>query len=512
MSNSKQLKIGSLLSYAQMIISVVIGIIYTPFILNALGDSEYGLYSTVSSTIAVLSILSLGFNASYIRYYTKYKKEEDYESIYKLNGLFIIIFTIIGVVALACGLFLSFNLSYVFAEGLTNIEYETATVLMILLSFNLAWTFPASVFTSIISAHEKFIFLKILGIGKTVLGPLIHIPILLLGYGSIGMVVSTVIITLAIDLIYFFFVVKKLNQKFIFKNFEKGICKSLFIFTSFIAINLIVDQINNSMGKVLLGRYKGTSAVTVFSVGHLLYTYYVTFSTSISGVFTPRVHKIINDTANDKVEQTRQLTEIFTKVGRIQFLILGLISTGVIFFGLPFIRYWAPNISSHVEAYCVALLLIVPGTVPLVQNTGIEIQRAQNRHKFRSIVYLCMAIANLVASIFLCQVWGVIGASLGTVAHIVIACGVIMNIYYHKKCNINILHFWKNILRMLLGLIAPVILGVIMIVFIEITSIWQLLILVLCYVLVYCVSVWLLSMNTYEKDLIRKVFKKFSRK
>ena len=74
MDNSKQLKIGSLLSYVQMIIGVLIGLAYTPFMLRTLGQSEYGLYNTVSSTISVLSILSLGFNASYIRYFTKYKK------------------------------------------------------------------------------------------------------------------------------------------------------------------------------------------------------------------------------------------------------------------------------------------------------------------------------------------------------------------------------------------------------------------------------------------------------
>ena len=68
MHKINQIKIGAVLSYLQIGLSVVISLIYTPVMLRLLGQSEYGLYSTVSSTIAMLSILSLGFNSSYIRY------------------------------------------------------------------------------------------------------------------------------------------------------------------------------------------------------------------------------------------------------------------------------------------------------------------------------------------------------------------------------------------------------------------------------------------------------------
>lgn len=509
MENGKQLKIGSILSYLQIGISIIIGLAYMPFMLRTLGQSEYGLYNTVSSTISLLSLLSLGFNASYIRYYSKYEKENDKESIYKLNGLFMIIFVIIGIIAFACGLFLSFNLTYVFDDGLTAQEYEIAKVLMIILSFNLAWTFPASVFTSIISAHEKFIFLKLLGIGKTVLSPLIHIPILLLGYGSIGMVTVTVIVTLIIDFIYLFFVLKKLKQKFVFKNFEKGIFKSLLVYTSFIAINLVVDQVNSNMGKFLLGRYKGTSVVAVYSIGYLLYSYFATFSTSISGVFTPRVHRIINHTKEDVVSQKQQLTDIFTKVGRVQFLILGLVATGIVFFGRPFIGFWAG--AGYEESYYVAILLILPAMIPLIQNVGIEIQRAENKHQFRSVAYFCMAIINLVLSIFLCQIYGAIGAAIGTAISLLVANGLVMNVYYHKKCNIDILYFWKNIFKLIPGLILPVGLGIIIMTFIEFSSIWKMFLWIIIYALVYIISIWLFSMNKYEKSIIKKLLGKFGR-
>ena len=339
MAGKGQIKLGIILSYGQIFLSIVIGLIYTPIMIRLLGQSEYGLYNTVSSTISLLGVLSLGFNSGYIRYYSKYKKNNDDESIFKLNGLFLTIFLIIGLIALACGLFLTFNLNLVFSNGLTLEEYKIAKILMLVLTINLAITFPMSVFKNIISAHERFIFLKVLNMATTVLGPMVMLPLLFLGFRSIAMVLVSLCINIVVDAICIYYVVVKLKNKVVFKNYEKGIFKSLFVYTGFIAINLIVDQINWNVDKLLLGRLKGTSSVAVYSVGYTLYSYYLTFSSSILGVFSPRIHKIVNETSSVNLNET--LTNLFIKVGRIQFLLLGLLATGIIFFGKAFIWFWA---------------------------------------------------------------------------------------------------------------------------------------------------------------------------
>ena len=505
-----QLKIGVFLSYMQMALSIIINLIYTPLMLRTLGQSEYGLYNTVSSTISMLSLLSLGFGSGYIRYYSIYKKEGDNESIYKLNGLFLIIFTIIGLIGLVCGLWLSNNLRFVFDKGLTTHEYSVARVLMLLLTVNLALSFPMSVFSNIISANEKYVFLKLLGMLKTVGGPLITIPVLLMGYGSIALVSVTLTISIITDILYFIYVIFILKNRFIFHGFEKGLFKSLFVYTSFIAINLIVDQINWNIDKLLLGRFQGTTSVAIYSVAYTLYQCYMTLSTSISGVFTPRIHRIVNETGEDVLQRRIRLTDLFIKVGRIQFLLLGLVVSGIIFFGKPFIYFWAG--AGYNQSYYVVLLLTIPATIALIQNIGIEIQRAENKHQFRSVVYLIMACINLVLTIFLCQKYGAIGAAIGTAISLIVANGVIMNIYYHKKCDIDILLFWKNIIRMSVGFIIPIIFGVTVMSTINLYSIWTLMIVICLYTIIYCTSMWFLGMNKYERKLIQKPIKEIFRR
>lgn len=507
--NTNQLKLGSLLSYGQMALGIIISLVYTPAMIRLLGQSEYGLYNTVASTISMLSILSLGFNSSYIRYYSRYKQSGDEKRIHSLNGLFMLIFIIIGLVAFSCGLFLSLNLELVFSDGLTAGEYRIARVLMILLSVNLGLSFPMSVFTSIISAHERYVVLKLLAMMKTVVGPLVSLPMLLLGYGSIAMVSVTLGISLLTDLIYFFYVRRKLLCRFVFRDFEKGLFRQLLVFTAFIALNLIVNEVNTNIPKFLLGRFRGTGAVAIYSVGYTLYQYYMTFSTSISGVFTPRVHRLVQSNLENPGEQRRVLTELFVKVGRIQYAVLAMIATGFILFGRPFIAFWAGE--EYGEAYYVTLLLLLPSTIALTQNVGIEIQRALNRHQFRSIVYIFMAAINLGLAIFLCQIYGTVGATVGTAASLLIANGLIMNIYYHKRCYVNILTFWKNIGRMSLGMLPALAVGIGMNLLFDIRGTWEMLLGIGVYALVYCAGMWLLGLNEFEKDLIRKPLRKLMR-
>lgn len=497
-----QIKAGSILSYVQIAANILIQLLYTPVMLRILGENEYGLYQTVASTISMLSILNLGFNSGYVRYYALYKKQDNKDAIQKLNGLFLIIFSIIGIVALICGLFLTFHLDIVFSEGLTQEEYKIARVLMLLLSFNLAFTFFMTVFNNIITAHEKFILLKLIAMLKTVCSPLITLPLLLMGYRSIVMVTVTVIVSFIADGIYLIYVVFVMKEKFIFHDFEKGIFKSLFAYTAFIAINTIIDQINWNIDKMVLARFRGTAEVAVYSIGYTLYHCYQLFSTSVSGVFTPKIHGIVVRTHETPSEERSALTDIFVRVGRIQYITLGLIATGIIFFGKYFIvDIWTKK-PSTLNSYYVAVLLIIPATIALIQNLGIEIQRAQNKHQFRSYIYLAMAFINLIVSIILCQRYGAIGSTIGTAISLVVANGIIMNIYYHKKCNIDVIGFWKSIIILSRGLLIPVACGIVMMKFVPIGSLWMFVGQVILYTAIYCVSMWFIGMNSYEKSLI----------
>ena len=284
--------------------------------------------------------------------------------------------------------------------------------------------------------------------------------------------------------------------------------KEIGAFSFFLFINMLIDQINWSVDKLILGRISGSIAVAIYGVGSQINNLFINFSSTISSVFSARVNMIV---AEDTGDTNDRLTRLFIKVGRIQYIILGLIYTGFVFFGYYFItNIYATN--EYAEAYSVALWLILPAFIPLIQNLGIEIQRAMNKHQFRSIIYLVMAIINIFISIPLAKKYGAVGSAVGTGISLIIANGLIMNLFYYNVIGLNIPLFWKNIISITKGFIMPIIIGIIMNHYLNISNVFNFIICILVYTIVYIANVWLFSMNIEEKNMIRNIRKRLIKK
>ena len=92
--------------------------------------------------------------------------------------MFFVIFCIIGVIAGILGLVLYFNVENIFVNTMTDKELRKAKVMMLILSLNLLITFVFNIYSSIITAYEKFTFQKLMSILNTILKPLVMIPLL----------------------------------------------------------------------------------------------------------------------------------------------------------------------------------------------------------------------------------------------------------------------------------------------------------------------------------------------
>ena len=187
-----QLRAGVLLTYLNIGLGSLIPIFYTPVMLRILGQSEYGLYSLANSVVGYLSLLTFGLGSTIVRYVAKYRAEGNKEEEEKVIGLFILIYSVLAVFVLIGGAVLAGNVETIFHRGLTDAEISKITILIRIMSFNMAISFPISVFGSIIMAHERYIYRQAVNILSTVAVPCANIVVLYLGYGSIGMsMVST---------------------------------------------------------------------------------------------------------------------------------------------------------------------------------------------------------------------------------------------------------------------------------------------------------------------------------
>jgi O-antigen/teichoic acid export membrane protein len=436
-----------------------------------------------------------------MRFYAKYEKEDKPEELEKLNGMFFVIFTIISAICMLCGVVLTGNIGAIFQSGLTEDQYPIAKILMMLMVTGLSTTMFSTVFTCYATAHEQFIFQRLLEIGQNLFNPFIALPLLIAGYGSVGMVSVSTALVIVKFIVNFTFCKKKLHIKFRFKGLDFRVFKELGTFTFFIFLNQIIDQVNWSLDKVMLGRFCGTVEVAVYGVASNLNMMYQNLLSSISNVFVPQVNRIVMHNNDNK-----ELTDIFIRVGRIQFVMAYLILSGYVFFGKAFIQLWAGD--GYEKSYYVGLFLLIPATIELIQYLGIEIQRAKNMHQTRSLVYFAISIANVAISIPLIMKFGAVGAAIGTAIALFCGTWIFMNIYYHKKIGLNIIEFWKNILKFIPSILPSIVVGALINHFVTVDNWLTLMIFVVIYTVIYGISIMLVGFNKDEKQMVLNMIKR----
>lgn len=502
MKNSKEIKLGAILSYIIILANMIIGVLYTPILTEKLGQSEYGLYSLVTSIISYLTILDFGFGNAIIIYTARYRVKNEREKQEKLHGMFVLIYSIIGIIAGIIGVFIWINADSLFANSMNAEEIRKAKILLGILTFNLIVTFPLSVFSSIITAYEKFVFAKILNLARIILNPIIMIILLNIGFRSVGLVILTTILNITTLILNYIYCRKKLKIKLKFGKLDFSLLRDIMTYSVWVFLNSIMDKINWALDQFILGVYVGTVAVAVYSIAGNLNQMYVNFSTAISGVLLPRVSEMEERKASDK-----EFTDVFIKTGRIQYIVMALIISGFILYGREFINIlWVGP--DYDQSYFIACLLMIPSTVPLIQNVGLNILQAKNKYKFRVIILLIFAVINVIISIILAQIYGGFGAAMGTAISNILGQIIFMNIFYYKYIKIDILLFWKNILKMSIPMLVAVIIAIL------IKQVWKintsivLIFQIVIYTCVYAICVWTKSMNYEEKNMIKKLLKR----
>lgn len=467
-----------------------------------LGNAEYGVYRLSISIVSYLGLLSLGFAGSYVKFYYRYKTHDNEEGIAKLNGLFMSFYIIVSLIALISGNIISENIGFFLQGKMAPSEISLSSGLMKIFTLNMALTFPASLFESYMTANERFIVLRIIMLARGVLNPFLGVPLLILGYRSFGLGIAVTFATVSSLALNAYYCIKKIGMKFNFKKPDFLLFKEIAIFSSFLFFNIIIDQINWNVDQFIIGKFVGSIAVATYSIGAVINQLFLATSTAVSNVFVPQVNRIVEKGHKENKNMNSELTSLMTRIGRVQYYILMLVLIGFITVGHYFITVlWLD--SAYTSSYYVALILVVPVIVPLIQNVGIEIQRAKNMHAFRSLLYLLIAIFNVIISIPLAKKHGDIGAAIGTAIGLTIGNVFIMNWYYHAKVGLDMSFFWKNILQATKGMLPAALLSFLFLKT-ETENLSTFILKSAAILVVYIFFVWHFSFNEYEKKLLKK--------
>lgn len=424
-------KIGAFLSYILIFLSTAYGLIVTPFILKQVGSADYGVYQTVAGMSAFLAVLDLGFSGTVQRFIAKFNAEKNRTKINEYLGMALIQTFVVSGIFLVVGGGVFFTIDPVYSSKFTPAELHLTKQLYWILLANVGLTFFDNMLFGVIAGHNEFGFangLKIL----LLLGKTAAIYIFLPIFNSVIVVVAVQTFMTALTLLaYYLFIRRRLQVRFVFGKWDKALFWSSFGYTMLLFLQSLVIQFNGNVDKYVIGAVQGPELVAVYSFAITIYNMYEQLSFSISGVMLPTVTNRIHEGAS-----SRDLEDLVIRVGKIQFLLLGAILCGFVALGKEFFAAWLG--AGYEDCYLLALILMIPVTIPLIQNVCISILRARNLMVFRTVSLIYSAAVNFVVTLVGTILFGYFAAAIGTALSTVIGSIISMNIYYKRKLGMNV--------------------------------------------------------------------------
>jgi len=201
-------------------------------------------------------------------------------------------------------------------------------------------------------------------------------------------------------------------------------------------------------------------------------------------------------------EPLEAFSNLLIRIGRIQYLILGLILSGFILYGKQFIVFWVGE--NFIDAYWMAVVILIPFTIDLIQNICLPIMQVKNCYGFRAKVYVFIGILDIILIFMFAIKYGGIGCAIVTGGMMFLGNGIIMNYYYFRYMKLNIGKFWMEIFSLTKYNCFVFILGLVLDKMIVLQTVAGLCIRISIYFLLYIFIMYFFAMNQYEKNLIAK--------
>lgn len=498
---ASQRKTGAILGYANIVVKNIVNLLYTPMLLAFVGQADYGVFQTANNFIVSLQLLAFGFSGAYVRFFMRRAAKDDTEGIKRLNGMYALIYVLIAMVAVVLGLIFAVNCGILFSGSFTPDQVSLATGVMAILTFNVATTLLSTVFDAYIVAHERFSFQQSRQMFTSLAIPGFALIMLSRGWGVIGVSLAQLAVNLILLALNAHYAIGKLGMRFSFRDRERGLFRAVAVFSGWLFLNQVFDLITMNAPSVVLAAVAGATPVAIFAIAASLRSVFYSLSTTVSSLFVPLVNRIVAER-----DDNRELTQLMVHVGRYQALVYCWVLGGFAVVGQWFIDVWAGP--DYLQAYWLTLAMMVPATIPLIQNTGIEIQKAKNKHKVRSVVYLICASVDLLVTFLLASTLGAWAAAIGYVVYILLGPGIFMNWYYVRGIGLNIAYFWKQLLPMIFVFAAVSAVCMLGTSVVPVSGILQFLGWGAVYTLACGAALWLLVLNDEEKDRGRSLMKK----
>ncbi len=435
-----QVRSGTVLSYVNIGMTILIAFFFVPFMIRMLGQAEYGLYTLIGSFIGYFTLFDFGLSATIVRYVTKYRVSGDKEEEQVFLGMVLVFYTAVALLVLVVGFILAGRTAKIFGGSLSADEIEKAQIMLGIVVVSFAVSLPSRVYHGILSGYEQFNIMKLIPMVRALLRVAICAAVLKFGYGAVVLTLVEAALTIAAASASVFYVRFRMGIRIRIRSFSSTLLSRLLSFSFYIFIGSLVDQINFRLDNLLLGIMVGTQAVALYGLASNLIIIFREIIGVIGEAIRPRVMVLAHGNA-PKEELIGQLV----RAGRLQYILLGGLYLGFLLFGRLFIRLWvAPE---FLEVWLFVVIIMFPLIVTSGYSAVNYILHAWKRVRFLAFSSILIGVLNILISILLIRRLGPLGAVIGTAAAYTVGNIIILNWYIVRKVRLPMRKFYAGVFR-----------------------------------------------------------------
>lgn len=392
-------------NYVTKLVSLATWFLLTPFILNKLGATDYGLWVLIGSVVSYGSVLELGIAGAVTKYVAEYTARGEPARAQSLIATVLRIYTVLGVVA--------FGLSVAAAPAFPQIFQVppegrwTASNLVLIMGLAVGISIPSTITTAILWGLQRYDVYNALSVGGSLLTAVASVAVLLLGGGVIGMVAVTIPITLTMQVLAIW-CIRRLGPELQFgwSGGEWQHVRPIVSFSWALFVTLLAGRLQTKTDEIVIGVFLPVSAVTPYALARKL--------SELPQVLTNQFMKILPPMASelDAVDDRARLRSLYVFGTRVTLATFVPLACILIVLARPILGLWVG--SDYADSEVLVVILTLAGLIATSQWPAELILQGMDRHRPLAWMSSCSAIANVLLSIVLLGQLGLVGVALGT--------------------------------------------------------------------------------------------------
>jgi O-antigen/teichoic acid export membrane protein len=396
---------STLSNYAGQFVTLIVGFILTPFIINQLGVTSYGLWVLVGAVVAYGTLFDFGIWATVIKYVAEYRARGESEEAHHLVATALTLHTLLGLAVVVITLLLAPVFPKLF--NVPPADQATATALVMLSGLGIGISIPSTTSVAVLCGLQRFDLSNLISAGGTLLTGIATVVVLLLGGGVVAIVAVGIPLTLLMQIpsVWLVYYIAP-DLKFGWKGAQRSLVRKVVSFGSPLFIMQVSGRLQNKTDEIVIGAVLPVSAIAPYSVARRLSEWASLLANQFVKVLLPLASELH---VNTDWTRLRSLYLVSTRLTLAIYLPIG---CAIVLLARPFLTAWVgPAFAASAP---LVGILTLSGLIDASQWPAGSVLQGTARHHWLAVMSACSAVLNLVLSIFLAQRMGVAGVALGT--------------------------------------------------------------------------------------------------